>query len=318
MTDSSSNLLPIFIATHEAEQLRDLLDESLGSKVSISVATTMTDAVANYEGEKIVLGRPDFVAELMTIHPPVDWVQSTWAGIEPLLLIDNQNYQLTGVKGVFGPQMAEYVMAYLLAHEIKILQRLKSQDQQHWDDRASGSVKGKVFGVMGTGSIGRYVAEIALQFAMQPIGFNSSGNPVPPFEQVYGCNSLAEFLSQCDYLFSVLPDTPSTSNLLNEQAFATMKDTAYVINAGRGNVIDEKALCKALTEKRLAGAVLDVFREEPVPTDSPLWNVPNLLLTGHIAAVSNASDISRLFIENYRLFTSGRPLRHLVDFTKGY
>ena len=313
-----TNLPAIFIATHKAEKLRELLVEALGTQVAIGLASTEAEAIENYDGQPVMLGRPDFVAALLKNHPPVKWVQSTWAGVDPLLTIENRDYQLTSVKEVFGPQMAEYMMAYLLAHEIRLQQRLTSQRQHSWDDTPSGTVQGKVLGVMGTGSIGRYVAKIALQFAIKPIGFNASGRPVTPFEQVYGSESLTEFLSKCDYVFSVLPDTPATSNLLNDLTIAAMKDSAYLINAGRGNVLDEKALSKALIEKRLSGAVLDVFREEPVPADSPLWDVPNLLLTGHIAAASNAPDIARLFVENYRLFASGQQLRYLVDFSRGY
>jgi phosphoglycerate dehydrogenase-like enzyme len=97
-----------------------------------------------------------------------------------------------------------------------------------------------------------------------------------------------------------------------------MKDTAVLINAGRGNLIDEKALCRALAEQQLAGAVLDVFRQEPLPPDSPLWDTPELKITGHIAAVSQPRDIVRLFAENYRLFNAGNELRYLVDFARGY
>ncbi len=318
MIEPTQDSPAVFIVDKEAARLRDLLTEMLVRQVSIGLATNRLEALQKYAGEPVVLGRPDFVAELMQTRPPVAWVQSTWAGIEPLLAIDNRDYRLTGVKNVFGPQMAEYVMAYVLAHEVRLLQRLESQGQQSWDTSPSGTLQEKVFGVMGTGSIGRYVASVASRFAMTPVGFNTSGRPVEPFERVYGPQSLIEFLGQCDYLLAVLPDTPATACLLDGRAFAAMKNTSYLINAGRGNVLDEQALCRALEEKQLAGAVLDVFREEPVPGGSPLWHVPNLLLTGHIAAVSNATDIARLFCENYRLFIDGQPLCHVVDFARGY
>jgi phosphoglycerate dehydrogenase-like enzyme len=318
MIDPTSDLPSVFIVDKGAERLRDLSIAALGPEVPMATARTRSEALDNYNGEPVVLGRPDYVAELMKTRPPVVWVQSTWAGVDPLLSIDNRDYRLTGVKEVFGPQMAEYVMAYLLAHEVRVLQRFGSQQQQSWDDSSSGSLQGKVFGVMGTGSIGSYVAKVAARMAMKPVGFNSSGRPVEPFERVYCGESLGEFLSQCDYLLAVLPDTPATANLLDAEAFAAMKPTTYLINAGRGNVLDEQALCKALAEKQLAGAVLDVFRQEPVRAGSPLWEAPNLLLTGHIAAVSNATDIARLFSENYRLFSSGQALRHVVDFARGY
>lgn len=318
MTEASINSRSLYIASHDGDVLRDLIKQSLDKQIAIGLATTMEEVVANYNDEPIVLGRPDFVAELMKTYPSVEWVQSTWAGVDPLLAIANRDYQLTGVKDIFGPQMAEYVMAYLLAHEIRIFPRMRSQQERQWDEAPSGTLRGKILGVMGTGSIGRYVAKVAGHFGMHPVGFSATGRPTDPFERVYAGDSLTDFLAQCDYLLAVLPDTPATSNLLNGQAFAAMKDSAYLINAGRGNVIDEMALCEALNTGQLAGAVLDVFQEEPIPSGSPLWDTTDLLITGHIAATTNARDITRLFIENFRLFSNGQRLRYLVDFSKGY
>ena len=148
MSNLPTNLPAVFIADHQGQQLADALNDALGSQLAIGLATTLSEVVTNYAAEQVVLGRPDFVVELMKTHPPVEWVQSSWAGIDPLLAIENQDYQLTGVKDVFGPQMAEYVMAYVLAHEIKVVQRLQSQQRCHWDDTPSGSLKDKVLGAL--------------------------------------------------------------------------------------------------------------------------------------------------------------------------
>ena len=115
-----------------------------------------------------------------------------------------------------------------------------------------------------------------------------------------------------------LPDLPATTNLLDQSAFDTMKESAVLINVGRGNLIDDEALVQALQDKKIAAAILDVFKVEPLPADSPLWTAPNVTITGHIAAVSRPDDIAQLFMANYKRFASGQPLLHRVDFGKGY
>jgi phosphoglycerate dehydrogenase-like enzyme len=308
----------VFIVSDNAEVYRKHLVHALGSDLPVRLATSAGEARDAYHGEPVILGRPDFLVGLLKTRPPVQWLQSTWAGVTPLIKLAFRDYRLTGVKGVFGPAMAEYVLAYLLAHEIRLAQRRHAQQQRRWDATLSGTLQGKVLGILGTGSIGCHVATVAQQFAMEPIGLNTKGNSVAPFRQVYASAQLMEFLSRCDYVVGILPDVPATTGLLDARAFAAMQETAYLVNVGRGNLVDDQALCQALINGRIAGAVLDVFREEPLPEDSPLWDAPDLLITGHIAAVSRPADIARLFVENYRRFCSGRELLHLVDFAKGY
>ncbi len=308
----------VFIASHDAEDYARLLARELGDQVPVNTVVRRAAVLAGYDGEPILLGRPDFLVDLLKSRPPVQWVQSTWAGVTPLVEIDFRDYRLTGVKDVFGRQMAEYVFGYLLVHELRLEQRRDSQHQHRWDDTPSGTLGGKVMGIMGTGSIGIHLAHMARAFAITPIGFNSRGEPLEPFAQVYTGDTLTAFLQQCDYLVGVLPATPATSNLLDAAAFAAMKKSAYLVNVGRGNLVDDDALVNALREQQLAGAVLDVFRDEPLAADSVLWDAPGLRITGHVAAVSLAADIARLFVDNYRRFTSGEKLQHLVDFDKGY
>jgi len=314
MREHSANPPAIFVATQDADDYRERLISALGNEVTIGQASAAGEVVARYAGEPVVLGRPDFLVGLLSNRPPVRWVQSTWAGVT----LGFRDYLLTGVKGVFGPAMAEYVFAYLLAHEIRLEQRQAAQQARRWDPAHSGSLRGKVLGILGTGSIGRHLAETALHFGMVPLGFNTRGLPVEPFQQVYTRDTIAALLARCDYLVGVLPDTPATASLLDESALACLKPTALLINVGRGSLIDESALCRVLQAGCLAGAVLDVFREEPLPADSPLWKTPNLRITGHIAAVSSPQDITRLFLENYRRYCVGEPLQHQVDFQKGY
>lgn len=250
--------------------------------------------------------------------PTVRWVQSTWAGITPLLNTRRQDFLLTGVKDIFGPQMAEYALGYILAYEQKLLQRHRKQSAQEWWHQASGSIVGKTLGIMGTGSIGAHIARSAKGFGLEAIGFSRSGTASDGFKRVFAADQLHKFLAESDYVVGVLPNTAATSTLMNAASFAAMKATALFINIGRGNLVDEEALVAALKAGTLAGAVLDVFQHEPLPQSSPLWQTPKLVVTGHVAARSWPRDIVGIFLANYQRFTASQPLENLIDRQRGY
>ncbi len=258
------------------------------------------------------------IAEILPELPAVQWVQSSWAGVTPLIEAKRRDYVLTGIRDAFGPQMAEYVIGYLLAHELRVLERKQRQQKHEWFKGFSGNLHGKRLGIMGTGSIGRYIAMKANFMDMQVLGLSRSGKPVPVFRQVMKANRLHEFLDGLDYLVSILPDTPETDGLLDRAALDKLPRHACVINIGRSNVIDDEALIDALKNNELASATLDVFDEEPIPQDSPLWDTPNLNITAHIAAVSLPSLIVPIFVDNYRRYVDEQPLRYVVDFDAGY
>ena len=150
------------------------------------------------------------------------------------------------------------------------------------------------------------------------IGLSRHGRPRTGFERVWPVAELADFLARADFLVSVLPDTPATRGLLDADAIAAMRRGAYFINVGRGSVVDEAALARALNEGHLGGAALDVFGAEPLPRNSPLWHAENTLVTAHVAARSWPRDIAAVFIDNFRRFAAGERLRYSVDFERGY
>lgn len=309
---------PVLILADDAGEYPRYLRDLAKNGVRITPAESVEAARNSYAGEEIILGQPDLVASVLGEMPAVRWVQSSWAGVTPLVSAGRTDYQLTGIKSIFGPQMAEYVLGYLLANELKVLERLGRQANRDWWTEPSGSLFGKTVGIMGTGSIGRHVAGALKPFGVIITGYSLSGQPVKGFERVFSGDQLNAFLAETDYLVCVLPDTPKTSDLLDADAFRAMQSHCYVVNIGRGNVIDERALTDALLAGELAGAVLDVFRQEPLPQDSPLWNAPGLLVTGHIAARSWPRDIAGIFSENYRRYTGGEPLMYRIDFERGY
>jgi phosphoglycerate dehydrogenase-like enzyme len=308
----------VLILAPDSEAYLPLLDGLSRQGTRLCTASSPDRVRTVWEEQPVVLGQPDLVAAALDSMPGLQWVQSTWAGVEALLQQPRRDFRLTGVKGVFGPLMAEYVFAYLLAHETKLLERHRRQQQREWWPADSGTLAGKTLGIMGTGSIGGRIADAGRMFGMRVVGFSRGGAAVDGFEKVFASADLRDFLAEADYLVGVLPGTPATDGLLDAAAFAAMRPHCYLVNVGRGNVMDESALAAALNAGKLGGAVLDVFRQEPLPKDSPLWETPKLTVTAHVAACSRPDDIARLFEENYNRFLAGAPLRHRIDFERGY
>lgn len=289
-----------------------------GPGIAVKTCRSAEEALSRYAGEKVLFGNPDMIAEVLPNMPAVDWVQSTWAGVAPLLAAGPGAYTLTGVKGVFGEQMSEYVIGYLLAHELKIVERWQQQRRHSWHRSFSGTLQGKRLGIMGTGSIGRHIAGTARHFGLRVHGLSRSGDPAANFDEVMDASRLHEFLAGLDYLVCVLPATSATQGLLDTAALCRLPAHAVLVNVGRSNVVDDAALAAALRDGTLAAAVLDVFDDEPLPRDSPLWDVPNLYITPHVAAISHPALIAPIFVENYRRYINKQPLNYVVDFSSGY
>lgn len=306
------------VLTAGAQAFAEEIARFSDTPIPVTACATAEEALAARTDEKILFGDPEMIASILPRMPGIEWVQSSWAGVTPLVDLGRRDYLLTGVKDVFGPQMSEYVLGYLLARELRIVERRERQQAREWYETFSGTLQGKRLGVMGTGSIGSDIAKTAQCFGLEVTGLSRSGTAVEPFDAVLPVGRLHEFLESLDYLVSVLPKTPETNRLLNAESLAKLPRHAYFINVGRGNVIDEAALIEALSEGRLGGATLDVFDEEPVPADSPLWDTPNLSITAHVAAVSHPRLIAPIFVANYRRYVNRQPMQGLVDFEAGY
>ena len=306
------------IVTALADEFAAEVARLSSDSIPVIACRSTEEALAAYSDQSVLFGNPAMIAPLVDRWPAVAWVQSSWAGVTPLIGAGRRDYVLTGVKDVFGPQMSEYVFGYLLAHELRILERHRQQAGRQWFREHSGVLAGKTLGVMGTGSIGAHVAGTATAFGMTPVGFSRTGRSVAPFSRVWGQDGLRDFLAASDHLVAALPDTPETANLLDAGTLPLLSERAYFVYVGRSNVVNDEALVDALRGGRLAGAALDVFDEEPVPGDSPLWDTPNLAITAHIAAISHPLLIVPIFVDNYRRFVAGEPLRYVVDFSAGY
>lgn len=308
----------IFVLESDADSYRPHLDH-LDANITYSISVD-TDQ-QHYD---IVLAQPDLAAEYLRSGSTAQWIQSTWAGVRPLVDVMLKQPKLlndtlvTGVKGVFGGQIAEYVFTYLL-EEIRKPAALRQQQQQHqWQPDWPSTLANRKMVILGTGSIGRHLAMVARAFGLNITGVSRSGQAAEHFHQVVPVTQLARAVEQTDYLVAVLPDTPAASNVIDQHIFTAMRNSPLLLNVGRASSIDHPALLQALEKRQLRGAVLDVFAAEPLPQDDPLWDWPNVTVTPHIAAVSYPADVAAVFLHNLEQFASKRPLSHLIDPNRGY
>jgi phosphoglycerate dehydrogenase-like enzyme len=259
------------------------------------------------------------------------WIHSPAAAVHQLMFPElvNSDIILTNAREVHGPVVAEHVIALILALAKQIPQAVRMQQTHTWGQEIMWSgrqrpreVAGATLGLVGLGSIGREVARLASGLGMRVIATRENPEKRKPdgVERVYASTEIDGLLEQSDYVVLAAPTTPATTGLINAERLAHMKPDGCLINVGRGPLVDESALVEALLQHRIGGAALDVFEQEPLPVDSPLWDVENLLLTPHTAGLTDKLWERHLVLisENLRRYLAHQPLLALVDKTKGY
>ena len=288
-------------------------------ELRVSSAVDQHQAGRQIGTANIILGRPDLTAPLLSKASGLRWLQSTFAGIEQLCSNGlRRDYTLTGVKDIFGPLMSEYVFSYILAIERSLVETCHNQSRQQWLPISYRGLCGLTVGIAGLGSIGRHIALTASHFGMNVYGLNRTGGDIAGVDRVFTANEKHLFLAPLDYLVITLPETALTTRYFNFEDFLALKKTACIISVGRGSNINQEDLIAALCKKEIRGAVLDVFEEEPLPEDNPLWKMENVYVTPHNSACSFPTQIASIFCDNYLRFVSGRKLNYIVDFAKGY
>jgi len=281
---------------------------------------------------------PDNALELA---PRLRWVQLHSAGADHLLgrPIMASDLLITTSSGIHATPIAEYVFASILAYRWRVphwtaCQRQARWPSGRWELYARPELRGSTLGILGYGSIGREVGRLGQAFGMRVLALRRSagraeqGYAVPGTgdpdgtipERFYPPEALHEMLAECDYVVVALPLTPDTHHLIAEAELRAMKPSAYLVNIARGAIVDEAALVRALREGWIGGAGLDVFEQEPLPADSPLWALENVLLSPHVAGFTPHYDrrAAALFAENLRRYLAGEPLLNLVDRARGY
>ena len=267
----------------------------------------------------IIFGTPALVAEVVQHASQLKWVQSTYAGVEQLCQPGlPRSYLLTGVKELFGSFMREYVFAYILARERSLFETRENQQKKIWSRINYRSLENVTIGIVGLGSIGAQIARTAHHFDMRVLGMKRTAGRIDHVDHLFMANEMEAFLPQLDYLVLVLPDTMQSKNFISAKELALLPPRAVLINVGRGSSVNQADLISALERGQISGAVLDVFELEPLPEDSPLWAMENVIITPHNSAYSFPDHIADIFAANYARYIAGSPLDYLVDFNRGY
>ncbi len=272
---------------------------------------------------------------LCELAPNLRWLQFPGAGVDSLrptgLLDADSGVIITTASGIHAASISEYVFGSMLMFNRSWPEMVRLQDRRIWP-RNSGwynlggrELVDQTLGIIGLGSIGRQIAHLGKAFGMRVIATRrsaSEGNPQqePDVDRLYPMSQLHEVLQQSDYVVLAVPLTSETENLIGEPELRAMRRNAYLVNIARGKVIDEDALIRALREQWIAGAGLDVTAEEPLPSESPLYAMPNVILTPHISGESEHYErrLADLFADNLRRYRSGQPLRNQYDPARGY
>lgn len=263
------------------------------------------------------------VNDLTRVAPNLRWVQGSMAGAGEVA--EKAGLLQTGVvvttaSGVFSGPLAEFALGAMLHHAKRFERLRRDKEERRWRDDPVDTLEGKTLCLVGVGSIGRAVSERARPFGMRVIGVKRIVRDDDPAhehaDELFETSHLHEVLARADYAVASLPLTPQTEGLLDAQAIEAMKPGAFFVNVGRGKVVDEAALVDALAEGRISGAALDVFAEEPLPEESPLWGMENVIVSPHgTDNVVGLSDrlLVDLFCENLRRYLAGEPMLNVLD-----
>lgn len=261
-----------------------------------------------------------FPVELFGDAARLRWVQSLGAGVEDLMAATAlpPSVRVTRVVDQFGPMIAEYVMAELLAR-VRGLDRARTLQTGHrWEPYPIGTLAQQTMGVAGLGSIGHEIIRKARAFDMKVLGLSRTAKHADLVDRHFGPDGWTRFAAGCDVMVLTLPLTPATRSVVDRTVLSAMRDHGVVVNVGRGALIREADLVGVLREGHLSGAILDVFETEPLRPSSPLWDLPGVIVTPHIAGPSRSGQVVELFLENWRRFESGDVLLGEVDRARGY
>jgi len=326
-------------------------DDLLDALRAVSPRLRVTQQTAHSPGEVAAILQSHPTTEILyafhlpsntlDLAPRLRWVQLHSAGADHLLdhPIMGSDVLVTTTSGIHATPIAEYVLASILAYRWQVPLWTRCQRESHWPSErwnlfARPELRGSTLGVVGYGSIGREAGRLAKAFGMRVLAVRRStgradqgyavdgtGDPngtIP--ERFYPPQALREMLAECDYVVIALPLTTATRHVIGEPELRAMKPSAYLVNIARGGLIDEAALVRALREGWIGGAGLDVFDEEPLPPDSPLWELDNALISPHVAGFTPHYDerAVALFAGNLSRYLAGLPLQNQVDKKQEY
>lgn len=267
----------------------------------------------------------DLPRNVINRTPRLKWVQIITVGVDHLLATDilKSPVTVTNIRGMSATPIAEFILTLILMFVKRFPLSFQLKQQQRWQPFPTSALQSKTIGIVGFGNIGQEVARLAKAFGLRVLATRQSTRRAAPAGNVdlmLPRDRLLQLLSESDFVVLTLPLTPQTNKLIDEKELRTMKPTACLINVARGDIINEEALIRALEEHWIAAAGLDVFATEPLPVDSRLWEIPNVILSPHVAGAieDEIVHVTQLFVENLKRYLNGKKLLNLVDKEKGY
>jgi phosphoglycerate dehydrogenase-like enzyme len=320
------NIMVVVLADPAAPPLRQL--QAIGEGVTLKIGRT-ADAVAEALPDARVLfnwtGSKPEVKRILEAAPKLEWIHAMYAGLDRSLFPElvESPVPLTNGSGVFSQSLAEFMILGMLYFAKDVPRRMRARAEHRWDVFDNVELSSQTVGIVAHGDIGRALARRAKAMGMRVLA--QRRNPAPRagdehVDQVYGADQLHAMLPLCDYVAVTAPLTPETTGMIGKREFELMKPTAVIMNVGRGPVIQESAMIEALETKRIRGAALDVFDVEPLPADSRLWDLDNVLLTAHCADHVEGWVESAVvfFLEQFARWRKGEPLKNVVNKHAGY
>ena len=280
------------------------------------VAAARRDALARAE----VLVALQVSEELMTLAPRLRWIQSVGAGVEQFAAagVSRDRVVVTNASGVSSASMAEYVLARILQHWKRLPEQEQLQREHRYVQTYGRSLAGSTLGIVGMGHIGKALATRARALGMQDLGLRRRVEPgatPDPAHELFTAEQLHAMLARCDAVVVAAPATPETRHLIDAKALAALPQGAFLVNVARGSLLDEAALIASLESGHLGGAALDVFEQEPLPPESPIWDAPRLLVSAHssVSVDRYVQDVFACFVDNLERYLAGEPLVNRVD-----
>jgi phosphoglycerate dehydrogenase-like enzyme len=261
---------------------------------------------------------------LLKRAPNLKWVQLMSAGADGMAKSEiwQSEITITGVSGIHATPISEYVLGTMLLFAKNTAQSFRMKQKRQWQRYTPQLLRGRTVGIIALGHIGREVARLAKAFGMRVLAVDElrGTRPARNVDKMLPANQLKKLLADSDFVVSCVPLTPKTAKLIGEKELRAMKPTAYLINISRGGIIDEEALIRALDEKWIAGAGLDVTAVEPLPPDSRLWDFDNVVLTPHISGAQEDYLVhgTTLFCENLKRYLKGKKLMNVISRKRGY
>jgi len=307
----------LLISAPFAEKAKGILEAKF-PELNIYAVTRMAEA-SDYIGSIDIMFTLGISDDLMKRAEKLQWIQSMISGMDSILKLPSlkEDIILTSARGIHGPQMSELALLLMLALVKKFPRNIRNQDQKIWGGHEGSLLFKKKVGILGVGAIGKEIARKCGVFDMKVYGIMSRKRDVKFVDHPFGTDGLIDVLKEVDFFINVVPSAPETKKIIGEKELSYMKPASFFINIGRGDTVDEDALVSVLKAGKIAGAGLDVFCEEPLPGDHPLWDLNNVIIMPHMGGKSDIymEQVLPVFEENLRRYLKGER-RNLINFIK--